>query len=660
MLKSLLKDPILDLRLINKKIPKLLRHEKLEKKFFKLMVKTWSEDEDSRRLLAFLNIMKALSAKRECAGLCIKLMFVAFVRNCKFVLASNIAQINLMRECLLELFGKNLDDAYIHAFVYTRQLAITLRKAYSSKTKEDMQSVANWQFVYSLRLWCDFASRYANVHTLVQSLIHPLSQLVYGTIKLNKGQRWLPLHFHCVSMLHNMAGVPVLCETNLSNEKQTTEDNHTNNNNNDDVKLPLTGRALSTDTRLLIPTLPILLDVFQLVNFNQRSGRVSNAPLDLRLLLHFTPSQLRETASNDAIINWLFDLLAECMALHANSIVFPEYSLPFINEVKQFLHVCRVASFCRQMKALMVKVREHSEWIVKCRRRIRNLASRNEILNIESTCTLVDNSNKLLPFWKFYVQHKQIRFNELNRLTESNKKEPIPTTDTNSNKMKSDTDDDSNSDSDHTDSSYDIDDGKTITHVSKSKLKQNGKKLNKTKVNDDAAMINVKNKATDSKSLPDNADQIDEDGDEDDGDESDFDLEAALMDNDDDDDNKSVNNVDLDELPDFELDGESSTDDDDDAYNDLEEDDDDDPQNIDKNSDIEMIDLSKLSKIFQKNKLPPQQKIKTTAVKKVHKPFMLKMKKSTGKFKKKSKVVYETSIKLSKRNKTNKKIAKND
>ncbi|VDO82802.1 unnamed protein product [Schistosoma curassoni] len=147
------------------------------------MVKTWSEDEDSRRLLAFLNLIKALSLKKECAGLCIKLMFVAFVRNCKFVLASNIAQINLMRECLLELFGKNLDDAYVHAFVYTRQLAITLRKAYNSKNKEDIQSVANWQFVCSLRLWCDFASKYADVHALVKSLIHPLSQLVYGAIK---------------------------------------------------------------------------------------------------------------------------------------------------------------------------------------------------------------------------------------------------------------------------------------------------------------------------------------------------------------------------------------------------------------------------------------------------------------------------------------------
>ncbi|KAH8855891.1 Nucleolar complex protein 2 like [Schistosoma japonicum] len=579
MLKSLLQDPVLDLKRINNKIPKLIRHEKLEKKFFKLMVKTWSEDEDSRRLLAFLNIMKALSVKKECTGLCIKLMFVAFVRNCKFVLGSNIAQINLMHECLLEMFSKNLDEAYMHAFVYTRQLAITLRKAYSSKTKEDMQSVSNWQFVYSLRLWCDFASRYGNDHALIQSLIHPLSQLVYGTIKLNKGQRWLPLRFHCISMLHNMAGVPVLCELKPSEDKQMSAD--------DDNKLPLVGRALSTNTRLLIPTLPLLLDVFQLVNFNQRSGRVSNAPLDLRLLLHFTPSQLHETASKDAIISWLFDLLAECMALHANSIVFPEYSLPFINEIKQFLRVCRVASFCRQMKALLIKVREHSEWIVKCRRRIRNLANKNEILNIESTCTLLDNSNKLLPFWQFYVQHKKIRSTELNRLTESNKKEPIPSTEYDSNKLKTDSGD-SDSESEHSDSSYDIDDGKTVTHISKSKGKQKSKKAKTKDKQDNYAGTN------DEKSNKHTSNADDE------SDESDFDLEAALMDEDD---NKSVNNCDLDQLDDFELEGVSS-DDYSDTDNLLDE------KVSSEGSDIEMTDLSKptISK--------SQRKTKTTAVKK--------------------------------------------
>ncbi|RTG85144.1 nucleolar complex protein 2 [Schistosoma bovis] len=384
-----------------------------------------------------------------------------------------------------------------------------------------------------------------------------------------------------------MAGVPVLCEANLSEGKQTLVENN-------DLRLPLTGRALSADNRLLIPTLPILLDVFQLVNFNQRSGRVSNAPLDLRLLLHFTPSQLRETASNDAIISWLFDLLAE-------------------------------SSFCRQMKALMIKVREHSEWIIKCRRRVRNLASKNEMLNIESTCTFIDNSNKLLPFWQFYVQHKQIRFNELNRLTESNKKEPMPNTDYNLSKRKTESDS-SNSDSEHSDSSYDIDDGKTVTHVSKSKVKQKSKK-EKTKKHEKKNDVNSKNEEPSKPTL--NTDESDE---------SDFDLEAALMDEDD----KSVNNCDLDELPDFELEG-VSTDEYSDEEDELSNDVDNDPENFEGNSDIEMTDLSKSLKISKK-----QQKAKTTKKKTnnhvVPKQLMKKSANSTEK-PKKSKVINRTSIK---------------
>ncbi|CAH8825132.1 unnamed protein product [Trichobilharzia szidati] len=565
MLKSLLKDPVLDLKRINNNVSKLIKTDKSEKKFFKLMVKTWSEDEDSRRILAFLNIMKAISLKGECTSLCIKLMYMAYVRNCKFVLGSNIAQINLMRECLLELFGTKLDEAYIHAFVYVRQLAITLRKAYSSNSKEDIQSVNNWQFVYSLYLWSDFTSRYAGSHTLVQTLIHPLTQLIYGTIKLNKGQRWIPLRFHCISMLHNLAGVPIPCEPTASEDKQQSSTDDTA------LKLPLVGRALSSETRLLIPTLSLLLDVFQLVNFNQRAGRVSNAPLDLRLLLHFSPSQKHETASNDAIISWLFDLLAECMALHANSIAFPEYSLPFITEVKQFLRVCRVASFCRQMKALMLKVREHSEWIVKCRRRVRNLTSKNEVRNVESTCTLFDNTNKLLPFWQFYLQHKQIRSTELNRLTESNKKEPIPTdttTEYDSMKTKSESDD---SDSDHSDSSYDIDDGRTVTHVSKSKGKKKAKKDGQVGISGDKAAQDKANN--------------------DESEESDFDLEAALMDEDDND-NKSEITGAPDELSEFELEGDSSdeySDEKDSFTTDFDGDDNED-------SDVEMTDLTKSSK----------------------------------------------------------------
>ncbi|KAF6778270.1 hypothetical protein AHF37_02668 [Paragonimus kellicotti] len=472
-LKTVLKEPVPDLKKINSVTARLMSRPKMQKTYFKVMSQIWSEDEDSRRILAFLNLLKAIEIKPECFGLCIKFMFVAYVRNSKFVIGSTVAHINFMRLSLLELCSKNLDEAYLHAFVYVRQLAIGLRKAYGSHSKEDKQAVQNWQFVNSLRLWTDFVAKYAAVHKAIQSLIHPIVQILVGTTKLNPGERWIPLRFHCISMLHSLAGVPTLTVASGSQSLETETKSG---------KLPLVGRALRPPDRLLIPSLPLLLDTFQLVNFNRRATSASRAPLDLRLMLHFSPSHRKETASLDAIVGWLFDLLAESAAIQANSLAFPEFVLPLVNELKQFCHICRVAPFTRQMKALQAKLTEHSDWMLIRRRRLRNLANPEEVTQLETNLTVLDGSNQTPPFYTFYVLHKQVRAKELTHLTESHKKETIPDeSDESKGKFKRDLEsmDSDASDSDSSTASYDMDDGTTVIHVSKSKKKAAHNKIGK-------------------------------------------------------------------------------------------------------------------------------------------------------------------------------------
>ncbi|KAA3673216.1 nucleolar complex protein 2 [Paragonimus westermani] len=431
-LKTLLKEPVPDLKKINNITARLMSRPKMQKTYFKVLIRT------NHKLLtrsAFLNLLKAVEIKPECFGLCIKFMFVAYVRNSKFVVGSTIAHINFMRLSLVEFCSKNLDEAYLHAFVYVRQLAIGLRKAYSSHSKEDKQAVQNWQFINSLRLWTDFVAKYAATHKAIQSLIHPIVQILVGTTKLNPGERWIPLRFHCISMLHSLAGVPTL---SIASGSQTL-DTETKSE-----KLPLVGRALCPSDRLLVPSLPLLLDTFQLVNFNRRATSASQAPLDLRLMLHFSPSQRKETSSLDAIVGWLFDLLAESAAIQANSVAFPEFVLPLVNELKHFCHTCRVASFTRQMKALQVKLTEHSDWISIRRRCLRNLANPEEL-------AIPDESDE------------------------------------SKGKFKRDLDsvDSDASDSDISNASYDMDDGTAVIHVSKSKKEsahnKTGKPIGKTK-----------------------------------------------------------------------------------------------------------------------------------------------------------------------------------
>ncbi len=55
--------------------------------------------------------------------------------------------------------------------------------------------------------------------------------------------------------------------------------------------------------------------------------------MDLRLMLHFSPSQRKETACMDAVSSWLHDLLTEAITLYASSVAFPEYVAPAVTEV---------------------------------------------------------------------------------------------------------------------------------------------------------------------------------------------------------------------------------------------------------------------------------------------------------------------------------------
>ncbi|CAL8083320.1 unnamed protein product [Calicophoron daubneyi] len=541
-LKSLLKDPVPDLKKISKLTGGFMKRPKLQKKFLKLMTKVWSEDEDSRRILAFLNILKAVDSKPDCISLCIKLLFSAYVKNCKFVLGSTLAHINFMRNSLLELFRKNLDEAYLHAFAYIRQLALTLRKAYLSRSEEDVHAVQNWQFINSLRLWTELIAKYLSTHKLLASLAHPMVQLLTGTIKLNPGERWIPLRFHCVSMLHTLAGVPA-----LSAGSKSPGDNvpiKPMGDVNSKQPIHLVGGSLCPQYRLFVPSLALLLDVFQLVNFNRHASSASKAPLDLRLILHFSPSQKRETASLDAVFSWLFDLLAEEAALCANSVSFREFALPIINELKQFSRTCRVATFTRQMKALQAKLSEHSDYIEARRRVLRNLCDFEEVNRLEIQLSILDGSVPIGPFWNFYARHKEIRSKELTRLTNSHQKDVIPDEKDRPKRIAEDyeSDDSGKSSSSDSDASYDYDDGKTVTHVSKSKKQTDEVETKQTK----AAKSKGNKKSAGTGDKPDMP-VVDEE----ESSESDFDLEAAL--NEEDEEEKIEFPETPDEVTDFEL-----------------------------------------------------------------------------------------------------------
>ena len=106
--------------------------------------------------------------------------------------------VTFLSNCVVELYGLDMAAAYQHAFVYIRQLAITLRSALTRRNKEAYQAVYNWQFVHSIRVWARMLGTYCrrsrpagspDSTSPLMPLVYPLIQIALGTARYVHGDR---------------------------------------------------------------------------------------------------------------------------------------------------------------------------------------------------------------------------------------------------------------------------------------------------------------------------------------------------------------------------------------------------------------------------------------------------------------------------------------
>ncbi|XP_017032049.1 nucleolar complex protein 2 [Drosophila kikkawai] len=295
----------------------------LGKTILKRLIVLWATGDETVRVLAFLCILK-ITRKQQATMLnhVLKAMYLAYVRNSKFVSPNTLPGINFMRRSLVEMFALDLNVSYQHAFLYIRQLAIHLRNAVILKKKDSFQAVYNWQFINSLRLWADLLGASANKPQL-QPLVYPLVTIATGVIRLIPTAQYFPLRFHCLQTLI----------------------------------------SLSKETNTYVPVLPLIVEVLKSNTFNRKHTAVSMKPLQFTCVLRLNKAQLAENGFRDEVIEQVCGLLLEYLAHESTSLAFSDLVVPTVMAIKAYLKDCRNANYSRKLKQLLEKVQESGRFI---------------------------------------------------------------------------------------------------------------------------------------------------------------------------------------------------------------------------------------------------------------------------------------------------------
>lgn len=345
--------------------PMISSFSTLSKPILKRLVTLWSTGEETVRVLAFLCILRITRDQQaQILSIVLKAMYLSYVRNSKFVSPGTLPGINFMRRSLTEMFALDLNVSYQHVFLYIRQLAIHLRNAITLKKKDSLQSVYNWQYINSIRLWAELLSATYSKAQL-QPLVYPLISIITGAIKLIPTAQFFPLRFHLIQALIQ----------------------------------------LSKGTRTFIPVLPFILEVFHSNAFNKKHAKVSMKPLQFTCILRLNKNQMLENGFRDETAENVFSTILDYMAHESYSIAYPDLAVTAIVQLKQYLKNGKNINpnHSRKLKSLCDKLEENARFVEAEREKFNFSLKDTSAINAWET-TLRNKGTPLLTFYNNWVQ----------------------------------------------------------------------------------------------------------------------------------------------------------------------------------------------------------------------------------------------------------------
>lgn len=193
-------------------------------------------------------------------------------------------------------------------------MAVLLRAALSTKSKDAYREVYCWQTVNCIELWARVLAAAAvraeqgrggaGVNDLA-ALSYPVAQLALGVAGLVPTPSYFPLRLRCVR---------ALC-------------------------------ALSSASGAFVPVAPLLLEILAWPELSRPAGRAGNSGFDPALVLRAPKTLLRDAAFQEEIVAQTLELLTQHLAQWACHVSFPELAHLTTVALRRFVKHCPVDRF---------------------------------------------------------------------------------------------------------------------------------------------------------------------------------------------------------------------------------------------------------------------------------------------------------------------------
>lgn len=361
-------------------VPFLAPLPRLTKGVIKVLLNIWSfiptaEDEGVEETLnvrghAFLRIRQiSLTLPGAIAEECFRALYLKFARQCKNFSEMNATSVTFMAQCVAELYASDPAMAYQQSFLYIRQLALHLRTSFLKKTSETTRQITSWQFLNCLRLWTRVICSLPSESNGLGALAFPLAQVMFGVMSSATSIYFVPLKFHLVACLHQLAA----------------------------------------NCKLFIPTAAQLLEVLDCGDLTSKPTPSTELAPKLQYLVKLPTDSITRVAVRDAVVQEVIALLRQEVEIYRFHVGFPEYTYLTSRRLKAFAKGCKVSKWRDITKILTGQIEQYAAHVKKARVKLNKppmaITEFEPLLSTGPTGTLVASQrlNKLLSGGKMNV-----------------------------------------------------------------------------------------------------------------------------------------------------------------------------------------------------------------------------------------------------------------